>query len=552
MSFSPFTTLRGLRTGQRVLLSFAVVLVILCAITAIAVTRLAAVKSLADELVDGALARQQIVTDLLGVVELNGTRALALAKSDSLELSDYFEAQIAEGDKRIAALELRLLPAERERAGALAAAYRALRAEAFRLKGIGKTMEVEKLVDASLLPAQAAWAAELRRQLETEKANAAARAAAAGEVYRDSRLLLIGLGLCAIVGAMFLALRLTLSLVRPLEQAVAHAARVAEGDLSGHLPVTRSDEIGALQRALAAMSEQLGATVARVRTAADGIDATAHTLLRDNDDLAARTTVQAGALEQTTAAMRSLAEAVGRNADCAQRADALAEANAQLAGQGGEDIARAASTMEHVKKSSARIADIVGVMDGIAFQTNILALNAAVEAARSGEHGRGFAVVATEVRTLAQRSANAAKEIKALIAASVGQIDEGADYVRLAAQTMREIVVSSHQVAEGVREITGASQQQGRGIEAVAQAIRQIDHATQQNALLVEEAAHAAHELQEASQALGAAMAFFAGGLAAAEENSSATVLRLVSSLSQASGATPAVSPAAVRAAAAG
>ena len=316
------------------------------------------------------------------------------------------------------------------------------------------------------------------------------------------RIVLLILGGVGLFSAVVMAVWTTRSITTPLRSAVKVAQAVAAGDLTSRVAVHSSDETGQLLQALHEMNTGLVRIVTDVRAGSDAIATATGQIAAGNQDLSSRTEEQAGALEQTVASMQELAHTVKQNFDSGKHANALAESAAQVAVRGGKVVAQVVHTMEAINISSRKIADIIGVIDGIAFQTNILALNAAVEAARAGEQGRGFAVVASEVRSLAGRSATAAKEIKDLIDASVGNVSAGCVLVEQAGSTMDELVVSVRRVADIMGEITVASQDQTDGIEQINQAMMQMDQVTQQNAALVEEAAAAAQALEYQAQTL--------------------------------------------------
>ncbi|PWK35346.1 methyl-accepting chemotaxis protein [Cupriavidus plantarum] len=321
-------------------------------------------------------------------------------------------------------------------------------------------------------------------------------------------LVVIGLTLsAALIVAVHLALRSLV--VAPLTKASDLLMRVAEGDLTITVPKAGSNEIGQVLDALARMQHGLTETVLKVRASSDAVTIGAREIAAGNTDLSSRTEQQSSALEETAASMEQLTSTVSNNADSASRASDLASSAAQLATRGGEVVRGVVQTMSEINTSSQKIVDIIGVIDGIAFQTNILALNAAVEAARAGEQGRGFAVVAGEVRALAQRSAGAAKEIKALIDSSVGKVDAGSIQVEQAGSTIGEIVSEVRRLADLVNEISAASGEQSSGIAQVSSAVSQMEQVNQQNAALVEQAAAAADSLEaQANQLSSAVMTF--------------------------------------------
>jgi methyl-accepting chemotaxis protein len=313
----------------------------------------------------------------------------------------------------------------------------------------------------------------------------------------------------AVTLAIFLGLFVTRSITGPLNQALNVAQKVAAGDLTSAVTSSSKDETGQLLQALKGMNESLVRIVSDVRGSTDSIFTASKEIATGNADLSARTEAQASSLQETASSMEELTSTVKQNAENARQASQLATTASQIAAQGGQTVGVVVSTMGDIAASSKKINDIIGVIDGIAFQTNILALNAAVEAARAGEQGRGFAVVAAEVRNLAQRSAAAAKEIKSLIVESVAKVDAGSAQVEEAGRQMNEIVTSVKRVTDIIAEISAASQEQSSGIEQVNQAVTSMDQTTQQNAALVEQAAAAAESLQEQATTLSQAVAVF-------------------------------------------
>ena len=323
------------------------------------------------------------------------------------------------------------------------------------------------------------------------------RVAYARDSSRQAMLVSIGLMIAGFIGSVIGGILFSRSISQPLDKCVDLAQMVAAGDLTGSIVVESNDEIGQLLQALKDMNDSLGTIVTEVRLGTDAIAIASGEIATGNLDLSSRTEEQAAALEETASSMEQLTSTVKQNSDNANQAKQLAGAAAEVATRGGAVVGQVVQTMESINESSRKIVDIIAVIDGIAFQTNILALNAAVEAARAGEQGRGFAVVASEVRSLAQRSAVAAKEIKQLIGDSVEKVSAGGTLVGQAGSTMVEIVDSVQRVSDIMAEISAAGQEQSAGIDQINQAVGQMDNATQQNAALVEEAAAAAASLRE-------------------------------------------------------
>ena len=359
--------------------------------------------------------------------------------------------------------------------------------------------------------ALAAWLLAQLGQLSELSAQVLHKGGAAGGVqaaellragFDETRTWSIAFMICGLAVAGTLAAWLAAEVSRPLHGAVLVAQRIANGELGTRVDEHERGEAGLLMRAMHAMNEKLVTMVASVRAGAETLSSGAGEIASSNMDLSARTEQQAAALEETASSMEELTATVKQNADHAHQASKLAVSASEVAVKGGEVVSEVVGTMASINESSRRIAEIIGVIDGIAFQTNILALNAAVEAARAGEQGRGFAVVASEVRNLAQRSASAAREIKALIDDSVNKVSAGTQLADKAGNTMNEVVSSVKRVTEIIGEIAAASAEQTTGIEQVNQAIAAMDQVTQQNAALVEESAAAAASMRDQAGAL--------------------------------------------------
>ena len=375
-----------------------------------------------------------------------------------------------------------------------------------------QTDQSREYLASKLQPVLASYKASIGALVESEKNAIVTDGTDARDTALNARNTLIGLGVAALLLAAALGWLITRSLVRELggepRTAAAVARAVAGGDFTQPIAVKDGDTTS-LMAQLAAMKDGLAQVVSQVRRGSESVAMASSEIAQGNQDLSARTESQASALEETAASMEQLGATVRQNAESASQANALARSASDVAVRGGEVVGQVVETMKGINESSQRIADIIGVIDGIAFQTNILALNAAVEAARAGEQGRGFAVVASEVRSLAGRSAEAAKEIKQLISASVERVEQGSAMADQAGETMTEVVQSIRRVTDLMGEINAASSEQASGVAQVGEAVTQMDQATQQNAALVEEMAAAAGSLSSQAQELVQAVAVF-------------------------------------------
>jgi methyl-accepting chemotaxis protein-1 (serine sensor receptor) len=373
----------------------------------------------------------------------------------------------------------------------------------------GKREEAVAKMNKECRPLLAALLKTTHEFLQHEKNEADAAVSAAEAAYASDRTLLIVACLAAIGVAIGLGWVLSNAITRPLNRAVSLAEAVADGDLRTEIVVDSSDETGALLASLKKMNANLVAMIGQVRTTADGIVSASGEIATGTLDLSSRTEQQASALQQTAASMQEMTQTVQRNAGSSRQAGELAHSAAEVAGRGRHVVDRVVTTMGDITDSSKKISDIIGVIDGIAFQTNILALNAAVEAARAGESGRGFAVVASEVRSLAQRSAQAAREIKALIQESVGKVEAGGQLVEEAGKTMSEIVSRVQRMTDLTAEISASTDAQSEGIAQVNQAVASLDQGTQQNAALVEESSAASMSMRQQAEGLQRLVAAF-------------------------------------------
>ncbi|MDN3546354.1 MAG: methyl-accepting chemotaxis protein [Roseateles asaccharophilus] len=452
-----------------------------------------------------------------GLTESNATRATAGLLSSDPAVASTLKPQIEATTATISEMQKELEglansapeKAVMARIAETRKSYIAIRNEASKLKSEGQAEASVQLLQSKMQPAIATY---LEAQADfvklQQQRSGELREQAGAQRMRTVWMVAGAMSLITLALAVATAYQVR-SIAMPLRELVREAERIGSGDLAAAPLSQRSDEIGEVQRALAAMREALARALSQVRHSADSIQTASAEIASGNADLSTRTEQTASNLQQTASSMSQLTGAVRQSADAAGTANQLATSAAEVAQRGGAVVGQVVSTMGEINDSSRKISDIIGTIDGIAFQTNILALNAAVEAARAGEQGRGFAVVAGEVRSLAQRSASAAREIKALIGNSVERVEAGTRLVQDAGSTMNEIVASVQRVADIIAEIGAGAGEQSQGISTINTAVNQLDQMTQQNAALVEESAAAAESLKDQAQRLSEVVATF-------------------------------------------
>ncbi|MBV8633318.1 MAG: MCP four helix bundle domain-containing protein [Burkholderiaceae bacterium] len=518
--------LENFRISTRLRAAFAVLLGLMAIMIAVSIARFESVRAVNDKIArqDWAAAAAANTIDAAAREDARRTLALFILPDRDARAKSYarIDADKKDIDAALENLGKLVTTAEGKSMLAKIAEARAAYSKSFievadLIEGDQKD-QAAATMNSTTFPALDALQDDIKALVDLQKRQVDAGGAAAASDIASARNLMIGLGVIGAIAGIWLAASITRSIVAPLNDAVDIADRVARGDLTAAIDTAREDETGRLLRALRAMNDSLSRTVGQVRQASEAISTASNEIAAGNMDLSGRTESQASSLEETASSMEELTQTVKQNADNALEANQLVVSASDIASKGGAVVGQVVETMGSIKESSRKIVDIIGVIDSIAFQTNILALNAAVEAARAGEQGRGFAVVATEVRNLAQRSAAAAKEIKTLIDDSVEKVDVGGKLVDAAGATMQEVVDSVRKVAGIMGEITTASAEQSSGIEQVNQAIGQMDEMTQQNAALVEQAAAAAQSMQDQAGALSQAVSVFtiAGGAPAA------------------------------------
>ena len=508
--------LSNLSVGMRLGSSFGVILVITALIAATGMWRIASLQDASERVATQEIEQQTLVEDWASDIRLNWVRTEAFLKAIDLgymeKLTADTQATAAGMDAKVKRIDA-LVQGEQAR-GLLTQIAAARTAYSDKLNEIrelhrGGEPNVPTMVDKDLRPLADNYLQSLDVLRKAMSTQLAASQADTSTLARASQVLLGIATLVAVVLGALLALSVTRSIVRPVQRGKQAAESIADGDLTYPIETSGTDETGQLLQALATMQSRLSTIVGHVRHNAEGVATASVEIATGNNDLSARTEQQASALQQTAASMEELGSTVRQNADNARQANQLAMSASTVAQQGGDVVAEVVDTMKGINDSSRKIADIISVIDGIAFQTNILALNAAVEAARAGDQGRGFAVVAGEVRSLAQRSAEAAKEIKGLIGTSVERVERGTALVDKAGSTMTEVVGAIRRVTDIMGEISAASSEQSQGVAQVGDAISQMDQTTQQNAALVEQSAAAADSLKTQAGQLVDAVAVF-------------------------------------------
>ena len=525
---------RNMHVATKLWLGVGAIIVALTALILFAAVRTARLQAEGEVLMNALSERVKAASTWAGLTEANAARTVAMMLTFDPSIEDRLgqeikqtTARISEVQKTIEAMDLNTEEkAQMEKIASLRKAMIEVRTQAQKAKSGGDSETSTRMINEQYVPAVNAYVGALRELVTLEERVEKDRSAE----MRSERSLTIKIAGGAIavilVGVLIGSSVLIRSIRQPLAEANELAARIAQGDLSARIDTSRGDEFGDLMKSLSRMNESLAQMVQQVRHSTDSIATASAEIATGNHDLSVRTEQTSSNLQSTASAMEELTSTVQHSADNARQASQLAASASTVAQKGGAVVQEVVSTMGEINASSKKIADIIGVIDGIAFQTNILALNAAVEAARAGEQGRGFAVVAGEVRSLAGRSAEAAKEIKALINTSVQKVDSGAQLVNQAGDTMNEIVQSVRRVADVIGEITAAASEQSGGIASVNNSIANLDQMTQQNAALVEQSAAAAQSLREQADQLAQAVAVFrlAGHVGLAPQASPAKV----------------------------
>jgi methyl-accepting chemotaxis protein len=509
--------MNNLKIGTRLGFGFSLILLLLVAMTAIGLLRLSSASSKTDEMINVKIRDQRMIAEWGKIIEVNAARTTGAFMVKDAADQKKLEALMAESSGRATQIQDQiganiddeeLKPVFRQVLDTRKT-YTDFRKAVFTAKNAGDLEGAAKIYEGDMTQSRIRYLSALKAFSDKQAASLDATAVEIQHQYQSGRTLLVLLGVAAIAMGAFAAWWITRTITQPINEAVKVAETVSSGDLTSDIQVHSNDETGQLMNALKTMNTNLVNIVGQVRNGTDLIATASTEIAAGNQDLSSRTEEQASSLEETASSMEQLTSTVRFNAENARQANELAISASEIATRGGSVVGEVVNTMGSINDSSRKIVDIISVIDGIAFQTNILALNAAVEAARAGEQGRGFAVVASEVRNLAQRSAAAAKDIKGLINDSVQKVQIGSELVDKAGQTMDEIVHSISRVTQIMTQISNASEEQSLGIAQVNDAITQMDQVTQQNAALVEEAAAAAESMQEQSAKLANVVSVF-------------------------------------------
>ncbi|HWI14150.1 MAG TPA: methyl-accepting chemotaxis protein [Burkholderiales bacterium] len=509
--------MENVRVGVRLALDYAIVLLLMIGSTFLGIARLGVLNDGTHVIVDERYPEIELTNTMILDVNVIGAsfRNMLLESDEAAIRTETTRAQQA-GTEIGEALQQLKTTVTSDKGREMLAVVNDTRTKAaadearfMELMSAGKWEDATAFLLGTVRKSQTESLEALQSFVSFNRGSLALAGGEADESYLSARnIMAVLVGVATVLGCA-IAWWITRTITVPLRQAVGVAQKVAHGDLTSTIHAQTTDETGQLLSALEDMNQALSGIVTEVRSSTDAVTSASQQIAAGNADLSSRTEEQAASLEETAASMDRLSSAVRQNAEHAGEANQLAAGASTVAVKGGEVVGQVVNTMTSINESSKKIVDIISVIDGIAFQTNILALNAAVEAARAGEQGRGFAVVASEVRSLAQRSAAAAKEIKQLISDSVSKVESGSQLVAQAGQTMNDIVASVKRVTDIMSEIAAATRDQTQGIEQVNQAIVQMDEVTQQNAALVEQAAAAAESMKEQAEGLTRAVAVF-------------------------------------------